>query len=288
MFISAGDGPRRQLELQAHAIDDQFLAGPGDVNRGRDQGLGPGADRLADSGGDLAARTFGQQGPELIGRPTGHGRTGDDVLADRMVHKAGRRDDVDPPGVNIGLGDDAAHAAKVIGVAVGVDHRHHRPRAQLGVGQLQRRLGDLHRGQGVDDDPASLAGDEGDVGDVKTAHLPDPVHDLVEAVPGQQLGLAPEAGVGAGRGGGPEEVIGRQVPDHMAIRRQDPGIGAGGDEAPVGEVEILATGEIRAGRAGGRDQSQRQAEGDQEPVHVCVLPGRTWPEWEAIGNRRRG
>ena len=67
--------------------------------------------------------------------------------------------------------------------------------------------------------------------------------DLEEAVLGHQLALAPEAGVHGGRGVGFQEIEGGEIPDGLACGCRDERVGAGGDEAALGEVEIAGVGE---------------------------------------------
>ena len=86
------------------------------------------------------------------------------------------------PAVDRLVGGHAEHAAEVVDVAVGVDHRGDGPFAERVVGELEAGRGRLRGGQRVDDDPAVVAGDEGDVGDVVAPGLPDAVGHLEQAV----------------------------------------------------------------------------------------------------------
>ena len=185
-----------------------------------------------------------------------------------MLQEARGRDHLHLARIHVGLGHHAARAAEMVGVAVGVDQRHDRPGAEPGVGQLQGGLGGLRRGQGIDDDPAGLAGDEGGVGAVEAAHLPDPLSHLEQAVLGQQLRLAPQVGVHAGRRRALQEIIGRQVPDQPPAVAQDLRIGPRADKAPLGEGEVLPVGEIRLRGQGGRRDGQAQNGREDELLHV--------------------
>ena len=79
------------------------------------------------------------------------------------------------PDVDVGLVDDAAHAAVVIDMGVAVDNGDDRLLAEFLGDEIERGLRGLRRDQRVDDDPAGVALDEGDVGQVIAAHLVDAV-----------------------------------------------------------------------------------------------------------------
>jgi hypothetical protein len=133
-------------------------------------------------------------------------------------------------------------ATEMIAVAVGVDHRPDRQRTQFLGHQIKRRPGGLGRRQRIDDHPAAVTLDEGDIGDVKAPHLPDPVRNLKEAMARQQLGLTPEAGVHRGGRLALEEIIGRQVPGHLAVGALDQRVGARAQKAAIGEFKVLTIG----------------------------------------------
>ena len=70
---------------------------------------------------------LGSGAAELEHGAADHRRAGQHVLLGHLLHEAVGRDDGDVAGLHVGLVDDAAHAAVVVDVAVGVDHRRHRP-----------------------------------------------------------------------------------------------------------------------------------------------------------------
>ena len=72
----------------------------------------------------------------------------------------------------------------MISVRVRVDHRDDGPSSfWLAVDQIERRCRGLGRGQRVEDDPAGVGPDEGDVGGSEATHLIDvPRHDFIQAV----------------------------------------------------------------------------------------------------------
>ena len=216
----------------------------GDDQRGRDQRHRAGAGGLAQAGVHLPAHALGQQRAELEQRAPAHGIAGQQVLADHLVHEAGRRDHLHPACLHVGLVDDAAHAAEVVDMAVAVDHGHHRLlRPML---EVQRHAGGRHLGadQRVDHDQAGIALDDRHVGDVDAAHLPHPVDHLEQAGDHVDPRMAPQAGVHAvGRGFLGQEAIGRQVPHRAAVGAGD---GTGrqvGHMAAAGVVEAAGVGQ---------------------------------------------
>ena len=153
----------------------------------------------------------------------------------------------------------AAHAAPVVAVGVGVDHR--RDRQALALVRLEqlpggaRRLG---RHQRVDDDPAGLAADEGDVGEVEAAHLVEAGDHLVEAV----VVVEPRDAVQRGVDRVElrllvEELEARHVPGGVAGVGRDHHLGHLGDEPALLLVEV--------GRVAER---QRRLRGLEDPDRV--------------------
>ncbi|MNM79910.1 hypothetical protein D3C81_918580 [compost metagenome] len=181
-----------------------------------------------------------------------------------MLAEALGRDDAHLAGLDVRLVDHPAHAAEVVGVGVAVEHRDHRALAQVLIGQVERSPGRFRREQRVEDDPAAVALDEGDVGDVVAAHLVDAVGDLEQAVLHVQLGVAPQAGVDRVRCllvRADETRVAGHVPDHPAIGVLDGQCVGFGDEAAPGVLEIALVVERQAlqhrrigglGRLGGR------------------------------------
>lgn len=120
-------GTRSHLEDHPHAVHGQLLAGGGDGHGRVDQRDRAGRGGLAQPGSYPAFRAAGQRGAVHVSRPAGHRRSGVDVLRDRVLDKALGCDDLHPARVDIGLGHHPLHPAEVVGMAVGVDHRDHRP-----------------------------------------------------------------------------------------------------------------------------------------------------------------
>ena len=128
----------------------------------------------------------------------------------------------------------------------------------MGVVELEGERGRLGRDQRVDDDQASLTLDHVHVGQVGRADLIDAGRHLVEPAGGDELGLAPEAGVDRVGRLAVEDVgeLG-EVPDHSPSSVGDPApVRELGEEAPgdvvevVGVVEREGIGELPVGRTG--------------------------------------
>ncbi|MNQ71359.1 hypothetical protein D3C85_860230 [compost metagenome] len=234
-------GTGGHLELHAHAIDVQLLAGLADELGGLDQGDGAVRGGHPQAGADAALRVARQQRAEHIDGAAGHGVAGDYVLADGVLAETFWRNDAHLAGLDVGLVDNAAHAAEVVDMRVAIDHRDHRLLAQMLAHQFVGGLGRLGAHQRVEDDPAAVALDEGDVGEIVPAHLVDAVGDLEQAVLNVQLRVAPQAGIDAVRRRlvqGDELLVALQVPDHLAVGVRD---GQGlrlGDKAALGVFEI--------------------------------------------------
>ncbi|MBE1460502.1 hypothetical protein H4W79_004716 [Nocardiopsis terrae] len=157
-----------------------------------------------------------------------------------MFHEVLRRHDRDPAGGDVGLVHDPEHSAEVVQVRVGVDDGGDRPVGAVLAVQRQAGCGDLLGHQRVDDDDALAPLDEGHVGQVHAADLVNALDDLEQAVDRGQPALPPQVGVdgpGGGFGAVEEEGEVAQVPDGLALFVGD-ALRAGGDEAPVGVVEV--------------------------------------------------
>ena len=191
-------GVRRVLEHHPHAIDLELLDRPCRRSGGRDQPGGAGRHALAEALADIAMRAGRQQQAVLVEQPPVHGVAGIDVLGDREVHEVDGRDDGNLPRPHVRFIDDAAHAAPMVAMGVGIDHgRDGQALADMLLEQFPRGAHRLRGHQRVEDDPAGLAPDEGDVGEVETADLVDAGDDLVEPVVVVQLGLAEQRGMDA-------------------------------------------------------------------------------------------
>ena len=207
---------RGELELHDHAVNDHRLTGAGDGHVRRDVRGRPVGLSHADADAQGAGHTGLQEGAVLIAGSSCHGVAGIDVLAHGMLFKALRGDDQHVAVQGLLIGDQRRYAAVMVHVRVGIQNRLDRIVPDVFLYQLIRRLGALHRHQGVIDDPARLALDKGDVGHVVAADLINPVHDLKQAVDVVQLGVSPQAGIGGVRGILIQEGIGILAPCHLA------------------------------------------------------------------------
>ncbi len=134
-------GARRVLEGERHAVQHQVLALAFDQAGRRQQAQRSARQSLADGHVDLPLRPLGQLRAVLVGGAAHHGVAGQDVLLDRRLHEAGRSDDLHRAAGDLLWLDQTAHASKVIGVGVAVDHRTDRPLAQLTADQFVGRPG---------------------------------------------------------------------------------------------------------------------------------------------------
>ena len=249
VHLGRGLGARRQLELHADAVDGARVAGPGDRVGRDDQGHAAGRGRLAQASPDLAGGASVEGGAVHVAGPPRHRRARVDVLGDGVLDKALGRDDRAPPGVDILLRGDTLHAAEVVHVAVGVDHRDDRSIAPVRPVQIEGRPCRLAADQRVDHQDPAVALDEADVREVHAPDLVDARNDLEQAVHRGELRLAPEARIDRVRRRPVEERVRRVVPhDPAVLGRHDTGLEAADEPSPrVLEVGRVVKGQGRVG-----------------------------------------
>ena len=194
--------------------------------------------RLAQSAADLSLRAALQQAAVHVGGAARHGRPGVDVLLHGVLGETFGRQHRHLAGVHVGLRGDAQHAAEMVHVAVGVDHRDDGPVAAVRAVQLQRRGRHLGGDQRVDDDQTGVALDEADVGEVQAADLVDARHHLVETLLGGQHALPPQAGMHRWRRVAGDERVRVVIPHHPPVGGFDDAGRQRRDESPVGVGEI--------------------------------------------------
>ena len=132
-----------------------------------------------------------QQHGVLVLRAPRHGIAGENVLRDCGIQEAFRCDHLHLAALHVSFVHHAAHAAEVVDVGMGVDDAHDRTLAELLVDEFERRPGGFLGRQRIEDDPAGIALDEANVGQIIAAHLVDLAgHDLVQAEGHVQDGLA--------------------------------------------------------------------------------------------------
>src|SRR5208283_1463956 len=176
-------GIRRVLEDHLDAINLKLLDGCLDVAARRDQARGAGRDGLAEALTNITVWTGRQQQSVLVEQPPIHRVAGVNVLGDRVLHEIDGSNDGNLSRPHICFVDDAANPTPMVDMSVGIDYgRDRKALANVLLEQLPRRARRLRGHQGVKDDPAGLAPDEGDVGEVKPADLIDARDHLVESV----------------------------------------------------------------------------------------------------------
>ena len=212
---------------------------------GSSEADGSGRGRLAEAAVDLALRALGQQIAVHVARAAAHRVAGDDVFADRGFGEVVGRKNFDLAGVDGLLRDDAAHAAEVVDVAMGVDDGDDRLVAELRDDEFtphgRRAFGG---NEWVDDDVAGVRAENSHHRKVVAARLPDAVHDFEEAVDHVELGDAPEARIDGVRRvvlfGDVDEGVLAQVPDRSALGvADDDRLGERGDQASPRVLEVL-------------------------------------------------
>ena len=183
------------LELDLDAIDRMHLAGIDDVDSRNNHGDLARRRVLPQPAAHLAARPAFEQGAVHVGSPAGHRGTRINVFLHGMSDEALWRQDGHSASVDVGLGCHPQYAPEMIDMAVGVDHGADRTIAAVLSVQGQRCGSGLRRNQGVYDDDAGIAFNEGDVGQVHSPNLIDALDDRVETLFGGQLRLAPQTGM---------------------------------------------------------------------------------------------
>ena len=176
-------------------------------------------------------------------RSASHRRADEHVLGDRFLHEALRCDHRDPAGVDVGFVDHALDAAEVVDVGVRVDHGDDVAWPAVLLVERPCSGGGLLADQRVDHDHAGVALDHAHHREVEPSQLVDARDHFEQAVVGQQLPLAPQAGMGGVGRRLVEEAVGVEVPDHSAVGGRDLSGGRPGDEAAFGVVEVLRVAE---------------------------------------------
>ena len=236
-------GARRDLEDDPHPVERLLLTGPGDVEGGRDQPGRAHRGAGAEPDPDHAGRADRQVHAGVVRAAAEHRAAGVDVLGDRVVEETLRGDDRHRrAGVH-----HAEHAAEVVDVRMGVDHRGDRPVATVLAVERQAGRGDLGRDRRVDDDHPGLALDQRHVRQLDPAQLVDARGDLEQALDRGQLALPPQARVHRVRavpGGGAGEGVG--VVHHPAVGCRNHARLQPGDQPAVRVLEVGSVGKIRS------------------------------------------
>src|SRR3546814_5665876 len=98
--------------------------------------------------------------------------SGEDILGDRCLEEALRSVDFNGTGPNVRFVDDAAHAAEVVDVAVGVDHGLNRLLAAVAIVEVYADLRRFGRDQRINHGDAVLALDDSDRKSTRLNHRP--------------------------------------------------------------------------------------------------------------------
>ena len=169
------------------------------------QADGAGRRRLAQPEAELPAGTSPAASRTCRSSAPQHRRPGVDVLGDRVLHEALGRDDRQ----SLSASTTPQHAAEVIDVGVGVDDRGDGTVASVRRYSASAAAARLRRDQRVDHDHAWSPSTKVMFERSQPADLVDAGRDLVEALLGAQLRLAPQArvrGVGHRRRGRPSAL----------------------------------------------------------------------------------
>ena len=183
-------GARGVLKHHFNTVDSHFLEvlfndhrrwNESEVTRGR---------IFSDGLVHMAKRAARQQYAILVEHATRHGIAGVNVLGHRMIHEADRSNNRHLAAAYISFVYDAAHAAEMICMGVGIYHSGYRAFAELFIDKLQCRGSRFLGSQRVEYDPAGFTLDKAAVSKVVAANLVDFAGQyLIEAVGHVEHGL---------------------------------------------------------------------------------------------------
>ena len=234
----------RILEDHMHPVDFQLFDGLHNDPGGRQDADVAHRHGFADGHVDVAEGAGGQGVAIGIDLAPHHGGAGIEVLGDGFLHEALGGKDLHLAGLEVGVTHHAPDAAEVVGVGVRDNDRHHRPRPEFLVDKFQGGPGGFLHGQGIDDDPAGFALDEGDDGQVVTPHLVDAGSNLVQAETHVQDRLSLQRRVDAVEVLAlQQEVVAAQIPGHATFIILDHLVIRDGDEAMLGLFKIPLVGQ---------------------------------------------
>ncbi len=181
----------RVLENHPDAIDLDVLDVLFDVTVRRNQAHCAGRHSLTEALTDVSVRARGEQETVLVEQTPVHGVAGVDVFGHREFHEVDGSDDRNLSRPHVRLVDDAAHAAPVIPMRMGIDNRRNRKApADVLLKQIPGGANHFLGHQRIKDDPAGFSANERDVGEVKAADLIYARNDLKEPVIVVEYGLA--------------------------------------------------------------------------------------------------
>jgi hypothetical protein len=254
-------GVGRVEELEAQPGDVADRAGFGDaVGRRQVRHAWPGSRLDPDAAAHQALRSVVQETAERVGGPACHRVAGDDVLADGVLVEArsrARGDDRHLARADVGLVDDALHAAVVVDVGVGVDHRGDRLVAHVLADQRHALLCGLDACHAVDHHQALGRLDDGQVRDVVVADLENAIGDLEQPADLDHLRLAVEARLDRVRSGRVRIVV-----DPVEVALVEDGV------LVVAADRLLEVGDPAPGRVLEVGDVVHRVLGDRSPVRL--------------------
>ncbi|MNI28053.1 hypothetical protein D3C73_818160 [compost metagenome] len=170
----------------------------------------------------------------------GHGVAGVDVFSHGMLHETGGCYERDLAAAHIGFIDQTADTTEMVGMGVRDHYRHDRALAEFFIDEIQRSLGGFLRHQGVEHNPARIALDECDIGQVEPTHLVNLFrNDLIQTEGHVEYRLALQGRIDTVVVLAPEqEVIAAHVPGDISGFGHDLVVGRCRDEAFPGFFKI--------------------------------------------------
>ena len=199
---------RGELEFQLHAVNDNGFAGLADFIAGGQERDGTGGLTHADALGQLPGNAGGQQNAVLVIAAAAHALAGIDVFLHGMLGKAHRGNHGNLAAVQLLLDGQGfirlvlcvhytGNAAEMVRMGMGDDDRLHREGAQILFNQLHGCLAALHTHQGVEDNPAGVALDHGEVRHIIAPHLVNARDYFKQTIGMVVFGILPQAGIDA-------------------------------------------------------------------------------------------
>ena len=233
---------RRHQELVFDAVDDPFLTRFGNEVGRRNEGDRTVGRQDPETSGNRALRSRSKQIAVHVGGTATHCGACEDILGDEVLEKTLGRIDFDFAGLHVRLVHDASDAPGMIEVRVRIDHRHDGFPGPVLVVKVERGARGFRRYQGIVDRDALLALDDGQVRQVRAAHLVNAGNHFIEAGVHQELRHTPKTGIdGVGRGRTILDETGelREIPNDPAIRvLDDTVVRQSRDQSALGVGEI--------------------------------------------------
>lgn len=221
MHLTGGLGAGRHLKFDLHAINGVGFARGADVERGDDQAGLPSGGGLPQACPDCSLRAPLKRGPIHIASTSAHGGASEHVLGHGFFNEALGSNNLNAPRVDVILRSDTEDAPKVVDMAVRIDHRTDLTVSAVLAIEREGSSSRFSRDQRVNDDDARVAFNESHIRQVKPTDLINALNDFVEALPGNELGLPPKAGVNGVRGISVKEGIGVVVPHDLPVGVMD-------------------------------------------------------------------